>query len=115
MPVTKTDIANRAVRHMQLTGAGQTLTADEQTIMEEGVEDCYYQLQNDFPLQFTLDDVRRDSVLPFSRYVAAVMAKTMGAVNAAELEAEMMGAYRELRRLNRKKPQNHIPVRSKAY
>lgn len=112
---TKADIVTRTAEILQLVGEGQTLPSSDRNSIERAIDDIYEFERLEIPFTWDLGTVPDASLGPMAMYAAAMSARACAADEPERHEAGLEFAKRNLRVVNRTKPDNDTPVEAEHY
>lgn len=110
MAIETADIVVRTAERLKIVAEGCEVSSADRVSIERAVEDAYNAVRTELRLAWALDDIPADSVMGLTIIAASLAASPTNAPDAAMHEGKYDFGVNELRRVNRIRPDNSIPV-----
>jgi hypothetical protein len=115
MAKVKNDIATRVAERLKIVQEGCTVSSADLVTINSAIEDAYAALKFELRLTWDLTAIPDESVLGLVICASALAASGTNAPDAGEHEAKYDYGERQLRVVNRIRPDNSKPVEQVAF
>lgn len=95
---TGTELRNAVLRHLGITGSGQSPAAEDASVVDDAWVSIYKQLRRKSLAPWDDDAIEEEAQEPLTRYVAAEVATKFGfnGQRLSEIRQEGLGGHRQL-------------------